>query len=417
MQDRKVYFDSKNSGFYFDVESMRTFKVKCSEDKLQSVFDKLSHLRYEAAENLSACPTQKCSVLTLILTNRCNLNCSYCYYHSDTQQPAQELNVNQLFDAFKKIDGMFPGGIEIIQYFGGEPLIRYDIIKEATQMICSYCTEHSRPIPHFGLNTNGLLFTDEIIEMFYDYNFSLSISIDGKEDNNICRCDYTDKPTYAKLVKVIERIRFLHPDYRICAEMTFTSRNVHDFVSTGIHDVEVLHELGFYAIHMVPAILDDGDIGNVFGFGCTQEELYSYVKYAYDYMFANLHSEQPIFIDDYVEIANLLNLKKKKNVFCEAGLSRFALGPDGALYPCHMYLHDKSAEIAQIATLTEERLFNSMTYNYKIRSKQSNKKCLSCWNRNTCKKCSFSVADDRFCEFQRFKSEYLIYKILNHRDV
>ncbi len=62
--------------------------------------------------------------IVLILTNNCNLNCKYCTIKPENKVLSEE-TLKIALDAISKIDRK---NIEI-QFFGGEPLLKQDLIK------------------------------------------------------------------------------------------------------------------------------------------------------------------------------------------------------------------------------------------------------------------------------------------------
>lgn len=135
-------------------------------------------------------------LVTLCVTNRCNLKCIYCY-EEYYERSHREFTTEELLSLIDELSEM---GTKYISVNGGEALIRRDIetivdkIKEKN-MLCH-------------LSTNGLLIKDNI-PVLKKIN-SLAISIDGaKESNDFNR----GKGVYNKVIEAVEclnenRIKF-----------------------------------------------------------------------------------------------------------------------------------------------------------------------------------------------------------------
>jgi len=96
------------------------------------------------------------SVLTnLLITNRCNLRCGYCFMNAGTSGYIYEPTIDQLKDLMLQARNVKPSGSKAIQLTGGEPTIRddlLDIIKLAKEVGFS----------HVQLNTNGIKLGDSV---------------------------------------------------------------------------------------------------------------------------------------------------------------------------------------------------------------------------------------------------------------
>lgn len=86
------------------------------------------------------------SDLVVEITNRCNLNCSFCYANSNTT--SNELSVQQIKDAIAKTKP------KCIGFAGGDPLMRHDDIVE----LLPYCKEFvANDFKGIRIETNGTL--------------------------------------------------------------------------------------------------------------------------------------------------------------------------------------------------------------------------------------------------------------------
>ncbi|MEF8847522.1 MAG: radical SAM protein [Candidatus Thermoplasmatota archaeon] len=90
------------------------------------------------------------SVLTnLLVTNRCNLRCSYCFMNAGAAGYVYEPSLEEIKDMMLKARNESPIGSKAIQITGGEPTVRedlLDIVKMAKDVGFS----------HVQVNTNGL---------------------------------------------------------------------------------------------------------------------------------------------------------------------------------------------------------------------------------------------------------------------
>ena len=114
--------------------------------------------------------------VNVILTNACNLSCSYCYeQHNKDYGRFTPESLKQVYDFLVNAndrDG------KIFQFFGGEPLIH-------KQLILDFIEKYDDDIvstmnnARVGMITNGILLTPEFIKQYFGKPFtSMSISLD-----------------------------------------------------------------------------------------------------------------------------------------------------------------------------------------------------------------------------------------------
>ncbi len=115
--------------------------------------------------------------LVLHLTKDCNLRCIYCYAPSKTDTT---MSVETAKKGIDLIVGLSPSSA-CISYFGGEPLLKFDMIKELTEYALELGEKKDKRIS-FRMSTNGLLFTEEILSFCRDHNILFALSMDGNRD-------------------------------------------------------------------------------------------------------------------------------------------------------------------------------------------------------------------------------------------
>lgn len=408
------YLDENHCGFCFDPNSLTLFKINSTINDLTQISKMINERRITQAEHLYKLNPESCSTLTFILTNKCNLRCTYCYWNDVKFISKDSLSSELILKYFVMFDNLFQKGIETVQFFGGEPLLEIKTIKESVELIEQFCKINNRPSPYFGINTNGTLLNNDVVDFLYEHNFTLTISIDGKKENNTNRVKLDGSMVYEEVALKIFDILRRYPDFCISAEMTYTSNNIENFIKTKEHDISSLYDLGIKGVHMVPVITDKDNSQSIFGSKCTKNDLYSYIKYAYDFMFSKLNSERPFYIDDYLYIASLLNEKKQRNAFCDAGITRFAIDSKGKCYPCHMFsVRDaKQIEFTNLTYRSQKQAFLKQVKNQLLSvSKDNYEMCNKCWCKYLCRKCICTDIDEDYCQFTRFKTEYMLYCI------
>lgn len=119
--------------------------------------------------------------INLILTNACNLSCTYCYEQHTADfgrfTPDSLLEVYKFLLNCNDLDG------KLFQFFGGEPLIHKDLILQFMRENREFLAENSERI-HVSMITNGVLLSPEFIEEYFSFkDVNMGISLDTIHSN------------------------------------------------------------------------------------------------------------------------------------------------------------------------------------------------------------------------------------------
>ena len=103
--------------------------------------------------------------LCIHIAHTCNLNCSYCFasqgkYHGDRAVMSFEVGKRAL-DFLIENSGT-RRNLEV-DFFGGEPLMNFDVVKKLVEYARSIEKQHNKNF-RFTLTTNGMLIDDDVID-------------------------------------------------------------------------------------------------------------------------------------------------------------------------------------------------------------------------------------------------------------
>ncbi len=147
----------------------------------------LTRLTGEADYNLEYNLNSKATSLLLEVTERCNLRCKYCVYNPEHPEFRNFGHRNMSFKVAKKaVDMLFShskGTDEelIVGFYGGEPLINIDLIKQVVSYSKGLAKSAGRKLI-FSMTTNGTLIDGDIAKFLLDNEFSIIFSVDGPEE-------------------------------------------------------------------------------------------------------------------------------------------------------------------------------------------------------------------------------------------
>lgn len=193
--------------------------------------------------------------LCLHIAHDCNLACKYCFadegeYHGQKRE-LMSLEVGKQAIDFLIENSGNRVNLEV-DFFGGEPLMNFDVVKE----IVAYGRSKEKAANknfRFTLTTNGMLLNDEVIDFCNKEISNVVLSLDGrKEINDRMRPTRNGKGSYDIIVPKFQKFVEKRGDKSYYVRGTFTRNNL-DFMK----DFELMTELGFKEISIEPVVTPD----------------------------------------------------------------------------------------------------------------------------------------------------------------
>lgn len=316
--------------------------------------------------------------LVLNVINHCNLNCRYCYAGGGNY--GQENSFMDKKSAIKAID-YFYNIYEIfcIQFFGGEPLLNTAVIENTCKYIHNkYDNNELLRLPTFNIVTNGTIMSSKILEMLTNYEFKVTVSIDGPQFIN----DHLrGEGTFKKIIKNVDLLK--KKNISINIECTFT--NHHLLNGFAVPDLmEFFYkQFGLHIAHIpFVGVSDNNEL-----YINEKDLIRSYskgIKFALDSL-----NKKDYKLDSFtLRLLQALVNKKKVDVYCPAGITTLAVSSAGDIYPCFMFTGNKNFSIGNIFDkgISSNRL-NKVSMLLKESSKWTNLKCTHCWAQSLCFGC------------------------------
>lgn len=155
------------------------------------------------------------------VTDSCNLKCTYCIYgefydnHDDRSNKRIDVQKAKLLIDFlvKKINS--PANVSLvnevfISFYGGEPLLNIDFVKEIVRYTQQLQNHHLKI--RYMMTTNAI-YLKKYFSFLFEFDFVLTISLDGSEDNDIHRKFPNGKSSFRIVYKTLKYIQENYPDY------------------------------------------------------------------------------------------------------------------------------------------------------------------------------------------------------------
>ncbi len=194
--------------------------------------------------------------LCLHVAHTCNLNCAYCFasqgkYHGERAVMSFEVG-KQALDFLITNSGT-RRNLEV-DFFGGEPLMNFQVVKDLVAYARSIEKEHHKNF-RFTLTTNGLLIDEDVIDFANREMSNVVLSLDGrKEIHDRYRVDYAGNGSWERIVPKFQKLVAARGGKNYYMRGTFTHANP-DF----LQDIEQMLDLGFTELSMEPVVCAPGD--------------------------------------------------------------------------------------------------------------------------------------------------------------
>lgn len=314
--------------------------------------------------------------LCLHVAHTCNLNCSYCFasqgkYHGERALMSFEVGKRAL-DFLIENSGT-RRNLEV-DFFGGEPLMNWDVVKDLVKYARSVEKEHNKNF-RFTLTTNGVLIDDDVIDFANREMSNVVLSLDGrKEIHDLTRVDYAGNGSYEKIVPKFKELVESRGGKGYYMRGTFTHANP-DFTKDVFH----MADLGFTELSMEPVVSAADD-----PMALTPEDL-EVVKEQYEILAKEMLKRQkegrPITFYHYMIDLTSGPCIYKRISGCGSGTEYMAVTPWGDLYPCHQFVGEEEYKLGDI--------WNGVTNNdvreeFRSCNAYARPECKDCWAKLYC---------------------------------
>jgi uncharacterized protein len=307
-----------------DIEELKKEGKLFSEDKFKDL-----------QIDIKARPTQL-KALCLHIAHDCNMCCKYCFagegeYSGDRSLMSFEVGKRAL-DFLIEQSGSRKN-LEV-DFFGGEPLLNFDVVKQLVAYARSIEKEKGKNF-RFTLTTNGVLLNDEVMEWANKECYNVVLSLDGrKETNDRMRRTRNDKGTYDLILPKFQKMAKERNQQGYYIRGTYTHYNT-DFANDILH----LADLGFEQLAMEPVVTDPKmDYA-------LQESDIPKLKDQYDLLAKemckrNREGKGFTFFHYMIDLEGGPCIYKRISG-CGVGTDYMAVTPWGDLYPCHQFVGDE----------------------------------------------------------------------------
>ena len=368
-------FEFDDGDVYLDVNTLDLFS--CPEDRVPAPIPVVPQHRPPSNRTLRA--------LSLNVTHACQLRCDYCYLSHFYPEmirkmdfPTAKKAVDTLFDwdIIGKLPDDLAGSKKFkLGFFGGEPVLNFDVVKEVVAYIEGK-TSHFK----FSMTTNGFGITPSIAQFLKEHNFSLVFSLDGtQEDHDHHRKTAGKRGSFTNVMAGLHHLKaagvrritlrgtFLPDRVGLLARVKYLNQLCDDGFATGVS--------------IEPACLSEscGYAPEAFQFTRKGVEgLWKEYEAVSNWLVERINAGKPARFHNIMVYVDRLVKKKAYSTQCYAGVGYMAASPDGKVFACHREMSSRIGNLKAGGVDERDRAKWLDNRHYCI------EQCMKCPIRNVC---------------------------------
>ncbi len=314
--------------------------------------------------------------LCLHICHDCNLRCKYCFAGTGDYKGHREFMSEEV--ALKAIDFLIEnsGNRKILEtdFFGGEPLMNFDVVKKTVEYANKRASELGKKFL-FTMTTNGVLLRGEIADWLNENMENVVLSLDGRpEVHDEVRKTVNGKGSFEVVIQNFKDFVAKRGDKSYYIRGTFTNKNL-DFAK----DVLFMADSGFKEISLEPVVLEKGH-----ELAISDEMLpeikEEYKRLAREYIKRKKEGKGFHFFHFTIDLEGGPCLSKRVNA-CGAGNEYFSVTPVGDIYPCHQFADKPEFYMGNVF---EGKLNEEIRSKFKNSSLFTREGCEDCFARYHC---------------------------------
>ncbi len=266
-------------------------------------------------------------------TERCNLNCSYCYIPEPMRRRGRQMDTATVLDALERLHGYFRSHMPAerlpqVIFHGAEPLLARKAIFAGIEAFAGRF--------RFGVQTNATLLDDEAVSFLTSRRAGIGLSLDGPiaEVAGRTRRRWSGKGVFEQVVRAIDRLNN-YPDYNVIC--TMTQENLPYL--TGM--VEFLHARRVPACMLNVTRCTLPGARKVRGSDSAVAEAYIAALERTHQLYRE--TGRKLVVANFANILIAILAPTARRLMCDispcgGGRSFFALAADGDLFPCSEFV-------------------------------------------------------------------------------
>ena len=387
-----VFLTGNQQTLEITTPEMDTYFKMCADKQVDLPLNNLIVAKLtNVLEGLKTIPTNNHStskqvMLTLNTTHGCNMACKYCF--ASTLKDRR--NVMPLSVVQKSIQNLIENNKSaeqyIIYFFGGEPLLHKQFIREAVEIAKEeILSKHNKKVC-FLLNTNATLMDKATLAFFKKENFTITVSIDGPEHaNDLNRIFLNGRSSFNRAMKGIDLLK----EYGIRFNLRATFNPKATYLVETFKFFEGLKVPYSYAFaisakekELCETHFNDEDIARF------DKELETVMGY----LLSKIANDNTVYCTDFFKKLETLKYRSVRLHGCEAGRNSLIVNESGEYYVCQNMLPFPETAVGNLSKGIDTNKLNQ----FSSKEVKNLPICQQCWARYLC---------GGGCEVERYLAE------------
>jgi len=340
MTKNNLIFEADDNKYIFFGDHLTIYKIEDKEiedhlngiNNIEEIDEFFRNANNETGKiNIAKGANDPLNAIILVTSNDCNLRCKYCYAVDFKMDKHNYMDFNI---AKNSVDYLLKQSPDLesygIVFFGGEPLINFKLIQKVVNYSITEIVNKRGKGVGFSMTTNGTILTDKIISFLKQYNFSITISIDGaKEDHDKNRVYKNGDGSYEQIIKNIDKLKKADINFELRATIS-SDANLFDTIK----------------------FLENKKIS--FGFGLTmntknrdknitefEQDSITKLRKEYtaivDYYYEKINNNEKIYCQNIMSSLTSIETRQGKVVNCTASRNTISIDANGEVLPCQNF--------------------------------------------------------------------------------
>jgi len=335
-------------------------------------------------------PGDPLRAICLNIAHACNITCTYCFAERGSYGGRSMLmsaqTARQAVDLLIRMSG--PRPLCEVDFFGGEPLLNWPVVKETIAYARQAGTAAGKRFT-FTLTTNAMLLTPAILDELDREQVSLILSLDGRpEVHDAMRSGSADAAQRGIRTALDRRAPGGVPAWEHGAAQgatgrgayavlrgTYTAANL-DFTADALYMAD---HMGAPHFSLEPVIARPEE-----PYSLRPEHMPALLA-EYERLAAEVDRRRiegrPFTFHHFAVEAEGGPCLPRRVQGCGAGLQYLAVTPEGDLYPCHQFVGREAYKLGTVTEGIARRDLQDRLAGCHIYTKEG---CSTCWARNYC---------------------------------
>ncbi len=314
----------------------------------------------------------QCISVILPISGHCNLACPYCFARTEAGFRFHDFVEQDIIDVLTFVANHNSGKTPInIAFFGGEPLLRLDLIKFT---ILHAAKTYPDKEFHFSITTNGTILNDEIISIIKEYRIGLLLSVDGPDNEFNLRVFKNGEKSISQVLDNIQKLK----EAGIQPELRATLINTNPYIVETYQFFEKL-KLPFNIIFAFSSQNKSHHYADYDS--STILEIRKQLGALLEYYNQKLHNKERIYNNLIGDFVNVFRFRAKRNIPCLSGRKLFTITNSGDIFTCQHFENDPNLRIGNIHS---GGIIESERTKYIPLPVEQIESCKNCWIKNLC---------------------------------